>query len=187
MPPAAVFALPCRMDFQFWLFLIITVITLIARANSAAKKAAAERQRKAAEGRPGAETAPKSFEELLREIQSGKSQPTPAAPPVFETASYEEEDLEEYEYEKPAPVNYDPHKDDEIYSVYEKAKQEAFVRPSLEETLRLDQTDVSFGKFNEYRLKKKRAPVGLAYREIIRNPESFKKAFIVSEILQRRF
>src|SRR5205085_4347491 len=60
------------MDIQFWIWLIIIVITLIARAT---RKKPTEQPRQGGEfNEPGRETGqkPMSFEELLREIQSAK-------------------------------------------------------------------------------------------------------------------
>lgn len=185
---------------SFWIFLIISAISLIARVLGGKKNQPEPSERRYSEGAPS--EAPKSFEELLREIQASKAPAPPPAPskpayvPPYQPApqSYEtttadvedyDDDLEE-EAKELERTDYDYRQKDNIYEVYDKAKREAFQRASLEETLTLDQTDMRFGQFNEYKRKPKTTAAN-PYRQMIRNPESFKKAFIISEILQRRF
>lgn len=179
---------------SFWIFLIITAISLIARVLGGNKKGQEERDRRVNE--PSTTGQPKTFEELLREIQASKA-PQPPSPKPVVTPSYEtrptytpstvedyDDNLEEEE-KSLEDTEYTYQKKDNVYDVYEKAKREAFERASLEDTLTLDQTDVRFGQFKEYQKKKKVSSVN-PYKHLIRNPESFKKAFVVSEILQRR-
>lgn len=187
----------CGMD-SFWIFLIISAISLIARALGGKKNQPGPGERRYSEGAPTEQ--PKSFEELLREIQASKAPQPPAPKPAYvppyqpgptsyETTTTEVEDYDdelEDEEKQLENADYDYRKKDNIYEVYDKAKREAFERASLEETLTLDQTDMRFGQFNEYKRKPKTAAAN-PYRQMIRHPDSFKKAFIVSEILQRRF
>ena len=82
----------------------------------------------------------------------------------------------DYTYPQPSKAN----------DIYEKAKQEAFYRPSLEETLKLSDTVVRFGQFKGYEREDRISPAAEFAKEI-KDPSSFKKAFIMSEILKRRF
>jgi hypothetical protein len=174
-------------SFQFWLYVIIGLIYLLSRA----------RKKKANEG-PGpidaneerplgnrGQQAPKpkqlTFEELLREITESKQQQPPREEPVVdydENLEEEEKDLED--------VEYDYRKQDKTYEVYEEAKKQAFLRPSLEETMKVQDTVVSFGKFKEF---EKGAETNLAteYLKEFHDPEGFKKAVVMSEILKRKF
>ncbi|MBS1558752.1 MAG: hypothetical protein JST69_08475 [Bacteroidetes bacterium] len=122
-----------------------------------------------------------TFEELLREIQ-GTKQP---APPIQPTPAMDEaEDIEE---EKPIEqVDYSYRDHDKIYETYEKAKQEAFLRPSMEETMKLENTIVRFGQFKNY-VVEEQLSLAAQYARDLRNPDDFKKALILSEILNRRF
>jgi hypothetical protein len=83
-------------------------------------------------------------------------------------------------------TDYDYRKHDDIYDIYENAKKEAFLRPSLEETLKLEDTIVRFNPFKGYQREESRNLAAELAKEI-QNPTGFKKAFIMSEILQRRF
>ncbi|MCW5911166.1 MAG: hypothetical protein KIT62_08840, partial [Cyclobacteriaceae bacterium] len=155
--------------------------TLIARAN---KKKPDQRQNQPELGGTGQENKPISFEDLLREIQASKApQPKPLVQPKqVEYVDYDDEIEEEIKpLKKP-----DYRTEDEIYATYEKAKSEAFNRASLEETMHLEDTVVSYEKFKGYKRERKVAPA-VDYIKELRNPSSFKRAFILSEVLSRRF
>lgn len=176
------------MDLQFWIWLIVIVITLIARAN---KKKVEQPPIDSTEPTPGApeSRAPKAitFEDLLREIQGEKALSKPVAR-VPEAKKYdyvdydddikdEEEDLED--------VEYNARKDDETFRTYEAAKKEAFNRPSLEEIPPVGQA-VSFDHFKEYDQPKKEKP-SLDFIKELKDPKGFRKAFIMSEIIRRKY
>ncbi len=131
--------------------------------------------------------APATFEELLREIQ-GMKKPEPVAPakpsvrPEYEIEPYyavpERKQIED--------VNYDYRNQDKIYEVYENATRQAFARPSLEETMKLEDTIVRFKQFKGYENEVKPSVLSEYIKEL-KDPKGFRKAFIMSEILNRRF
>lgn len=188
-------------DIKFWVWLLILVGYYVIRARTKAKKEAAERQanqpvpEKTEGGNPAGR--PLTFEDLLREIQSGKpaTRPEPSLPTPTPTynkpepssweVDYEDEpveeikDLETIEPRKREPVR-------ETYDAYERAKLEAFNRPSLEETMKLADTDVKFAHFKSYDMPTQRNVLA-DYLSELRDPEGFRKAFIMSEILKRKF
>ena len=132
---------------------------------------------------------PVSFEELLREIQGMKKPAPPPQPAPVPT--YEKKDWEPYPYEleeqkQLEDANYDYKKHDKIYEVYDNATKQAFNRPSLEETMKLQDTIVRFDPFKEYENDRKVSLVEEYVKEL-KDPKGFKKAFIMSEILKRRF
>ncbi len=90
----------------------------------------------------------------------------------------EEQDLE--------GEDYDNRKKDPVHDVYEQAKKQAFNRPSLEETMKVGDTVMSYGRFKAFEQEKRRDLLG-EYLAELRDPEGFKKAFVMSEILQRKF
>lgn len=178
------------MDLQFWIWLVVIVITLIARAN----------KKKGAPPPPGGDfrgpdrdlpegggSKPMTFEELLREIQGEKvrTRPEPRVPEKKqpEYVDYdddlveEEQDLED--------VEYDASKDDEVFKAYEAAKREAFNRPSLEEVSPVGEV-VRFDHFKEYDRPQKSRP-SMSFLKDLKDPEGFRKAFIMSEILRRKY
>jgi len=174
-------------NIQFWIWLIIIVVTLIARARKKRTPVEENTTRMPSQPRPEIEESPKpmSFEELLREIQASKAPPpTPAPPKRVEVVDYDDDipeeakGLERTDYQYPQPQR--------TSDIYEKAKQEAFFRPSLEETLKLEDTVVRFGQFKGYQQEQRRT-MAADLAEEIRNPGGFKKAFLLSEILNRRF
>ncbi len=131
----------------------------------------------------GAPTKQMTFEELLREITQAKQesrQPQPAEAPV---SDYEEEiedeyeDLEEVELKRERPLYYED---------YQKAKNIAFERPSLEETLRLEDVKVNFDRFSVFEQQRTRNLLE-EYAGELRNPEGLKKALVLSEILNRKY
>ena len=134
---------------------------------------------------------PVSFEDLLREIQASRNpqpSPKPAPPrqePEFEyDFDYEDEKHREKQrdLEEEAMVNQAA----PAVAEYEAAKTAAFNRASLEETMSLEQTDLTFGKFRVYDKEEKPAYVRELAREF-QDRENLKKAFILKEILDRRF
>ena len=83
-------------------------------------------------------------------------------------------------------VQPDYKSDDKIYDVYEEAKKQAFIKPSLEETMKIEDTVMKFDQFKEYKQERVKSPA-VAYLKEFNDPEGFKRAFIMSEILKRKF
>jgi len=173
-------------SFQFWLYVIIGVIYLLSRMRK--KKAEQspgppeiEDERPSARPQqPSKSALPKqlSFEELLREITESKQ---PKQEPVVDyddDLKEEEQDLED--------VEYDYRKENKTYETYEEAKKQAFFRPSLEETMKVEDTVVSFGKFKEFE-KGVEANLASEYLKEFSDTDSIKKAVVMSEILKRKF
>jgi hypothetical protein len=180
------------MDEKILIYIIIGIIYFL--FNRLKKKAPEEQEvegpsDQSSENRPR----PVSFEELLREITEGKQQPKPEQP-VFEQkpryrpepdpqpayVDYDDDiEIEEKSLEK---VTFDQARTNEIY---ENAKKMAFNRPSLEESLSLADVNTSFGKFKEFEIKTERNLL-LEYTKDLRDPKGFKKAIILSEVLNRR-
>ena len=180
------------MDFQFWVWVIIIVITLIARANK--KKQTGPQPNEEPTEPPSPTSTSKSpkgmtFEDLLKEIQGEKmrSKPAQVAPEPkkkYDYVDYDDDITDEIEDLE--DVEFDASKDDEIRKTYEAAKLEAFNRPSLEETSNLGQV-VRFDHFKEYARPRKRLRRGFGFLKDIKDPEGFRKAFIMSEILNRKY
>lgn len=174
-------------NLQFWIWLIVIVVTFLARSK----------KKQSTEGTPtfGGEEDPNrpsqptqkpiSFEDLLREIQASKPNTTPSATPAkrAEYVDYDDDLEEEVVVER---VDYRKRDQDQTFQTYEKAKQAAFNRPSLEETMKISDTEVKFGQFKGYQ-QEDQVVLALAYVKDLQDPEGFKKAFILSEILNRKF
>ncbi len=187
-------------DVQFWLYVIIGIIYIVSRILKKSQAAEREAQDKTPERRRAEvrrerevkEEQPMTFEDLLREITEGKmgrertSEPKPEpVRPQQRHSNYDEEVADEAE-EVLEDINYDYRTRDNLYREYDEAKQQAFERKSLEETMTLESTDMSYGKFKEFQTQEKKHPMK-QYLEGLHDPENLKKAFIVSEILQRKF
>ena len=171
-------------ELKIIIWIVLGIIYLVSRAR---KKQVADSRPKPVE--EYSEDKPVTFEELLKEIQAAKAprqEPKPLLQPVEEHQPFDfDEDLKE-EKEPLEKTDYSYRNQDSIYETYEKAKQEAFYRPSLEETLKLENTVVRFTQFKGY---EQRAIPSLAaqYGRDLQDPANFRKAFILSEILNRRF
>lgn len=178
-------------ELKIIIWIIIGLVYLFARRKKPVEPRAEERREVTGESQDIPEsTQPMSFEELLQEIQGMKKeqvQPLPALPvdrpPV----------KRDWEYSGPPegkePVEdtqYDYREHDKIYDVYEDARKQAFLRPSLEETSKLGDTIVRFKQFKEYAAENKRNLAEEFFKEL-KEPQGFKKAFIMSEILKKRF
>ncbi len=172
-------------NIQFWIWLIVIIVTFIARA----KKKKPEEQPTAYGEETGNRRAeptqkPISFEDLLREIQATKSpRPLPAPVKTVEYTDYDD-DLEPEAV--PERTDYRERDQDRTFEAYENAKQAAFNRPSLEETMKVEDTVVRFGQFKGYQ-QDTEVNILQEYVKDLQNPAGFKKAFILSEVLSRRF
>jgi hypothetical protein len=171
------------MSLKVIIWIIIGIIYLISRARKKPENTSPRPEQHTSE--PETFDKPVTFEELLKEIQAAKS-PKPLPAPQKTTYVDYDDNIEKYEpLEKTKPDTY--YKDqDQIYQTYEKAKQEAFHRPSMEETLKLENTIVRFGQFKGY-TQDDRPSLASQYAKDLREPSNFKKAFVLSEILNRRF
>lgn len=172
------------MEPKVWIYIIIILIYAVRWVM----KKAGENQQNSPASRPGrqpvGEVATDSgkrhltFEELLKEITEGKN----ARPTTVEVAKERKEEAEDLEdigrkYEAPQRV----------YREYELSRNQAFTRPSLEETTKLEDTDVRFGKFNAFKIEDDRNVILEGYVRDFQDPEGFKKAFVMSEILKTKF
>ncbi|MBL7850997.1 MAG: hypothetical protein JNN04_08860 [Cyclobacteriaceae bacterium] len=174
-------------DFKIILWIIIGLIYLFSRRKK--EEPAPRRPQPAEESEPMETTgpAPKTFEELLREIE-GMKQPQPPPRPVErqpEVVDYDENLGEEERDLEDLTPSY-RRDEEQIYKVYEEAKAQAFSRPSLEETVKLEDTIVRFKQFKGYE-KEGRTNVLHEYLQELRDPKGFKKAFVLSEVLKPKF
>jgi hypothetical protein len=125
-----------------------------------------------------------TFEELLQEITGEKQrepQPVSSQPDYVDyddDLKEEEQDLEEIKPDYRTKSN--------VYQDYEQAKSDAFNRPSLEETMKVEDTVVKFSKFKVFEEEKGRNLLD-EYTRDLQDPEGFKKAVVLSEILNIRF
>jgi hypothetical protein len=179
------------MDIQFWIWLIVIVITLIARANKKKPQTFDQDQREYPNTPSDNTNKPVTFEDLLREIQAAKapkSQPSPVVSKPY--VATRQQDFEDYDDnlgdENKSLEQTDYYADDKIYETYESAKKAAFSRASLEETMKVEDTDVRFNQFKEYS-KTTSKSAAAEYAKELQNPQSFKRALILSEILNKRF
>jgi len=186
-------------NFQFWLYIIIAVIYVLGRALKKGKgKIPQDRQRETEVESPsndGEIPRQLTFEELLREITESK-QPKPKAQPVLrpvqkvppkpEPAFVDYDDDIKEEVQDLEDVNYENEKQNRTFDIYEKAKKEAFLRPSLEETLYKEKKGISYSRFKEFSMTRRNTLLDEYVKEL-RTPAGFKKAVVLSEILNPRF
>jgi hypothetical protein len=181
------------MDIQFWLYIIIGVIYFLSRVL---KKQEPQPDKEANQNKPVESRQatgqysekPKAltFEELLREITEAKQPPKPVlqTQPTREFVDYDDDIAEEEQDLETIDTDY--RKNDRGNDVYEDAKRQAFLRPSLEETMNVRDTDMKFGKFKVFDQTKQKNLLE-EYAKDLQDPEGLKKAFVLSEILNRKF
>jgi hypothetical protein len=187
------------MDLQFWIWLIAIVAMFIVRAMRKSPKtpeSTAQQPRAESEYDDSPGNKPMTFEELLREIQQSKTPPRPevtspfnrptrqqVAPPIksFEV-DYDDDIPEEEQDLETIPAS----PENRPFSLYETGKRDAFQGKSLENTMKLSDTDMNFIHFKGYDDAPKKSMAGDILNEF-KDPEGFKKAFIMSEILKRKF
>ncbi|MBX2912533.1 MAG: hypothetical protein M9954_07310 [Cyclobacteriaceae bacterium] len=178
------------MDFQFWIWLIVIVITLIARAKKKKPEGGPPHQDapdKPRAPKPTAQQKPITFEDLLREIQGEKALSKPPAPkakePEYDLVDYDDDIPEEVG--ETEVVDYEVNRDEQAFETYEAAQREASKTPAMEEMPHKLGTIMKSGHFEKYSLKKKKT--SFAFLNELKDPEGFKKAFVMSEILRRKY
>ncbi len=181
------------MDFQFWIWLIVIVITLIARANKKKVEPPPLEDDYPDQDRPtSSRTPPKAitFEDLLREIQ-GEKAVRPPEPKVVAQKPVKEYDFVDYDDDIPdeiqdlEDVNYDPGNDDKAFQAYEAAKREAAKGAQAAEPSKVGDL-VRLDHFKGYKQRKRQKP-SFDFLKELRDPKGFKKAFIMSEILNKKY
>lgn len=180
------------MDFQFWIWLIVIVITLIARANK--KKPGQppvpeDTDDAPRRSQPSPQPKAITFEDLLREIQGEKALARPVPPPKPEKKEYEfvdyDDDIPDEIQEFEEEVKYDASNDEKAFQAYEASKKEANKALAIEKAANVGQIERS-EHFKGYGVNKKRKP-SFDFLDELRDPNGFKKAFIMSEILNTKY
>lgn len=178
------------MELKIWIYIIIGAIYVLSRVLKKREEKPSDLPTDYEQPRPQSRmeiptSRPKqlTFDELLREITEAKEvqeqpRPVPAYVDYDDNIEPEEKTLEE--------IPYDYHKKDKIYDIYDEGKKQAFSRASLEETMKLEDTVVKFEKFKVFEEANQRNVLE-EYTRDLQDPEGFKKAFILSEVLNRRF
>jgi hypothetical protein len=185
-------------DFQVWFYVILGIIYVVTRfmkkQEQPPKDLAPKRPEKPAQRyeQPASTPAPGpkalTFEELLKEITASKplEAKTVTVPPPPRTTYVDYDDNLPEEEEDLEVEGYDNRKRDQVYNVYEEAKSQAFERPSLEETMKVGESVGTYGKFRAFQ----EAPQRNLMEEYLGNlndPEGWKKAVVMGEVLNRKF
>ena len=183
------------MEIKVLVYVVIAIIYLVSRALKKAQKEVPKdisAPNPAAEEiydrkRPTSQPKQMSFEELLKEITEAKEQKAivekrPETKPYVdyddEVEAKEDKSLERANQTFPERNRY--------YREYDEGKRQAFERKSLEETMSLSDTTIQFGKFKAFE-DDQRENLLAKYLADFRDPEGFKKAVVMSEILNRKF
>jgi len=187
------------MDAQFWIYVAIGAIYFLSRFFKKPEEGAGEvpetpqtQKRKPVDaGVPRPETRQLTFEELLREITEGKeAQRKPAPEPELElepVPAYEKYEQELAEEDKSLEeVSFNEADRAVRWKSYEEIPPRTEERRSLEETLRLEDTKVDFGKFAAFENTQRKKLLD-DYIKLIRNPQSLRQAVVMSEILKPKF
>lgn len=178
------------MDAQFWIYIVIGAIYFLSRMLKKPEPETPEPTGPKRRPEPAAPSRPVrteqterprqlTFEELLREITEAKQTPRPEPVPEPQYRGYEEVPESEARGLEDVTAN-----EANVYQTYEQTA--TMERKSLEETLRLADTEVKFGKFEAFR-EQQRETRAEEYRKLIRNPASLRQAVVMSEILARKF
>jgi hypothetical protein len=180
-------------DFKIWFYILIGVIYVLSRLRKKPEQKPLDtpyEQDRQVPSRPVRDSIPTTnqpkqltFEELLREITQTKE---PEPEPLPRKSEYVDYDDDLKEEEQDLETAYSAEQENRGYPEYEKAKQEAFYRKSLEETMKIGDTDIKFAKFNVFEDEKKRNLLE-EYTRDLSDPEGLKKAVVLNEIFNRRF
>jgi hypothetical protein len=171
-------------NLQTWIYIALGLVYFISRLRKKPEEQAPRQGRPADDQGNGNGPKPLTFEELLKEITEAKEPYATPAPqrPAQEFVDYDDEVEEEKE---PARPDYDYRKQ-ETYKTFEENKFAAFNRLSYEETMKLEDTNVSFGKFKAFEEESKPSLASEIMQEFS-DSERVKRAFIMGEIFNRKY
>lgn len=177
------------MEPKIWIYIVVFLIYVVRWAIKKANQKTEDLPDSKRSQQPGNEvpttnsdkTRPLTFEELLKEITESKKANQPQ--PTY--VDYDDDIEEEVNDRELVVQRYDT--PPRVYKEYEVSKKEAFSRPSLEETTKLEDTDVNFGKFKAFKLEEDRNVILEEYIRDFQDPDGFKKALVMSEILKTKF
>jgi DNA mismatch repair ATPase MutL len=186
-------------DYKWLFYLIVGIIYFIIQSKKKkVQQPPSESKPFETNQPPKTSSKPVTFEDLLREIQQGKAPapPKPQAKPVPKPISLSQPQRQSPKYEdyddniEPdgkvlEDVGYDYRNQDKIYETYENAKKNAFNQPSLEDTMHVEDTVMKYGKFKEFS-KEATPSLGSIIAKDLKDKGNIRKAFILSEILNRR-
>lgn len=169
-------------NLQIWIYVILGIVYLIGKARKKPEQPPVS-NRRSQNGGPVVNEGPKTltFEDLLKEITEAKME-LPKPEPSREFRGYDEELNEEVDSSK---QDYE-YVGQETYKSFEQSKYEAFNHLSYEETMKLEDTDVKFGKFQAFEEDNKpsiAAQLAADFEDI----DKVKRAFIMSEILNKKY
>lgn len=174
---------------KIWFYIILGGIYLLSRIlKKSDQPPTPDTHKKPSENAESPTSKPMTFEELMREISASKNVPQSQKPitSVPQTTYVDYDDQIEDEVKDLEDVNYQYRSKGDVYDTYEEAKKKAFNQSSLEDTLKLENTNMEYGKFKEF--DQKYQPTLLdKYIEDLKDPEGFKKAIVLNEILNRKF
>ena len=182
------------MDEKYWFYIILGVIWFVSRffkKPEQQKEIEGEKPstqpfggQKVPEQKPQAMT----FEELLREITEAREPRKTAPVPASTTYVDYDDDIKEEEQslETIQDEISQSRQSGRQYKEYEEARAMAFNRPSLEESMKLGEKEIEFGKFKAFEQEKQRDLLK-EYTKSFQDPEGLKAAIVMSEILNRKF
>lgn len=163
-------------------YIILGVIWLIIRAVSANKKKKVPKRSPQSQPRAGgdADSSPKSFEELLKQlgqdIEPDKPAPAPAPAPAPKPT-----------YKQPDPVleSVDRSYESRIQRINEEAAvMERRAQAMSDEVSRMESDITRQGRFEEFKIQEKKENY---YKRLLKDPQGMKDAIVVSEILNRPY
>jgi hypothetical protein len=131
-----------------------------------------------------------SFEDLLREIQGEKTLSRPVEPKAvvqkpakeYDFVDYDDDipdEVEEYEKETTAA------NDERAFQAYEAAKRDAYQKPQPVQKIKTENLD-RLEHFKGYDQRKKKK-ITFDFLSELKDPKGFRKAFIMSEILNKKY
>jgi hypothetical protein len=184
------------MEAKYWFYIIIGGIYVLSRflkksetpgGNTNENESPARDRQSPHTGHEKPKTL--TFEELLQQITEAKEGPKPvpatSARPVsdrqFQKVDYDDDLKDEAEDLEEIETDYRKR-----FETYEEGKKTAFNRRSLEETLSVQNTNMTFGKFAAFEQGTQRNLLD-EYTKQFQDPEGLRKAIVMAEILNRKF
>lgn len=165
-------------DYKILIYLVLSILYFLFR-NKGKKKNQKPSPQSAQTNDAPQRRAPKSFEELLREL-SGENQPETA---YNETHSELKEEVDERLLDQKIEESELANSDETLKELYKKGEK----LKSIDELVDFKEVEIASSRFEEFEEKAEENSFAKDIRDNLSDPESAKKAIVYAEIFNRKY
>lgn len=174
-------------DYKFLIYLALSILWFLFRNKKKKPKNQRPNPQQGREEQSSQEKRPKTFEEILQELSGGSSEKSESPQPVPEKrpeTSYEfDQEVRSYDDQVEEGIPMDnSYMDDTLKDLYKKGEQ----LKSIDELVDIEKVETS-SRFKSFEEEEEDNSFATDIKRSLSEPESAKKAIILSEILNRKY